>query len=197
MSKKSIFWRILLIVLAVTMMACVLTGCNDEEEEDDILTSPKAGTTTQAPGATTAPATTSGPAVNGNIPGLGEVHWDTVENDDGTKEPFVIAQVLLPAGVDFSDIYIFRGDSTDEKDLIGIQTGQRDHDVMYNPEPNADGTTWAKFAGRVYWFDKPENIPGEDDTITVVVTGWDKSGNTETPYSNKFTGKVKDILIRK
>ena len=131
-----------------------------------------------------------------NAPVLEQVHWDLVSNDDGSKEPFVMAPTLLPEGVEFGDIYIFKGDSTDEKDMIGIQTGQKDVDVMYNPEPEKDGRMWCKFAGKVYWFDKPENIPNDDDIVTVVVTGFKKSEGQETPYSNKITAKWGDLKLK-
>ena len=124
------------------------------------------------------------------------MHWDTVKNDDGTEEPFIMAPTLLPEGIEFGDIYIFKGDSTDEKDMIAIQTGQKDVDVMYNPEKEKDGRQWVKFAGKVYWFDKPENIPKDDDIVTIVVTGFDRSKGQETPFSNKITGRWGDLKLK-
>ena len=199
--KKSV-WALALV--AATMLAfLVFTGsdcCSPDEEastsEWQIIDN---GTVASLPSdtkSTETEAATPGAVTDSNAPYLEQVHWDHYTNEDGSDEPFVMAPTLLPAGIEFSDIYIFRGDSTDEKDLIGIQTGQKDVDVMYNPEPEKDGRQWAKFAGKIYWMDNPDNIPKPDDTVTVVVTGFDRSKGEETPYSNKITAKWKDLQLK-
>ena len=206
MKLKKTLW--VLGLLAATMVAYLVfsgSGCCDPEEETDeagnVITTadtplnPPTDPVTNPTEKPTEKPTEAAPAA-GNAPYLEQVHWDHYTNEDGSDEPFVMAPTLLPAGIEFSDIYIFRGDSTDDKDLIGIQTGQKDVDVMYNPEPEKDGRQWAKFAGKIYWFDKPENIPKDDDIVTVVVTGFDRSKGEETPYSNKITAKWKDLQLK-
>lgn len=124
---------------------------------------------------------------------LDQVHMDEVTNEDGTKEPVVIATVKLAKERLFGDVYIFKGKGTDDANLIAIQTGQLDVDVFMNPaEP--DGTRWAKFTGRVYWMDNKSNIPNPDDEITIAVTAFNPSLGQESGYSNVITGKYKDFF---
>ena len=203
MKRKRVWFMVLLSSLLLAA-ALLFAGCrcDGEDEDEDQPSQNVTGSETKAPsGSEDATKTPSGsedatkaPA-DASVPYLDQAHLERVTNEDGSTEYAVIAPVKLPPGVEFSDVFIFKGDSTAEKDMIAIQTAQKDVDVMYNPQAESDGWTWCKFAGRVYWFDKdPNEVLSPDDTITIVVNGF--ANGKETGYSNKITGKVKDLLLK-
>ena len=126
-------------------------------------------------------------------PTLDHVNIFMDENEEGIIDPFIVAAVLLQANVEFSDIYIYRGVGINDENLIAIQTGQKDVDVIYNPESEEDGTMWCKFGGHVYWFDDTSNIPSDEDMVTITVTGF--IDGQETATSNAITATWGELIV--
>ena len=139
------------------------------------------------------PSSTVDVTVPEGAPILSEVTVSTVKNDDGTEEPFFTIKAKVPKNVRLEEIMIYKGNSTDDKDMIGIMTGMEGVDVFTDETPMSDGYRWAKFTDRIYWMGDKNNIPGPDDVVTIVVQGWNTETSEPTAFSNSFTGKFKDF----
>ena len=185
---KSNVIKITSIILMIIIACTVFSACNDPVPEESGAESGAVSGTAAESGTASEPVSeavsepvsepVSETPVPTDAPILESVEWSEVD-----KAPFFNCIVLLPAGMDFSDVYLFatEEDAQDPNKFKGIQTGQDGYDVFYE-ETFDNGVRRCRFSGHLYF---PEAFELQEDAGFVIgVTAWDKANSIESRMSN-------------